>query len=230
MLDPVPLTRLEFNLTKDYETPQSWENIVARVAPILEHLTIRGVRQVLPESVKNEGTLILPLLPKLRVLRFYISQNDVEPGRICKLRVFELILKFVTANPGQTLNYPTQFPSLLRLVVDKMKTESPSLSEGSWFERCLPFLDSFLPQQGPCQTLRLLDVPIPIRIETHWKMDKVCSCSECSPSWTRSRSIAKERMRNGFFARVAATFPNAMNLGRYRELAVKREGKGYDVL
>lgn len=219
------LTRLEFNLLKDKS--RDWEIVLDNCALTLEHLDIRGVRNAGPEQKTTSFTL--PILPRLKSLKISRSPQHWRGVNPClcshserELLYPELHLKFKTAARDSSLDYPTQFPSLLRLEVgnetgSQLGDKIPSVGEDD-FETCLPFLyGSFLPPPSstrrPCTSLRLLIVPTLPESSKKWRVQL---CPDCStPQFSRSRISGWEKEAE-LFARVVETFPNLDNIGRYR--------------
>lgn len=182
------LSRLEFSLFKNYGSPKYLDEVLAKLAFTLEHLTIRGVRQVRPRQ-NNCISVVMPALPRLQVFEVFVTPIEYEERRVLELR-----LKFgMGRNKG--LNYATQFPSLRRLEV---KSEQSQVRDVALAESCRQFLyGSFLPsrRQEICTTLRILDVQTPR---------------------TEEEKFASSSLLTELYARIRATFPNLQNLPRYK--------------
>lgn len=62
-----------------------------QVVAFLEHVTVRGVRRMWPEL--GQKTLVVPVLPKLKVFGVYVSQEKV---------FFELVVNWVFEKYSRT--------------------------------------------------------------------------------------------------------------------------------
>lgn len=203
----IVLTRLEFNICRGRE--QCWNGVLVSCAPILEHLSIRGVKDVTSGPWRQYTEIILPILPQLKEFRILRTRTS---------DCVELKLRFVTATPERTLDYSTQFPALVRLELGLEEDSaiynnlSKSAPDDDWFETWLPFLyETFLPPtQETCRTLRLLIIATPPRFKTR-------SCSECVDSEPSEEESWKKQMSE-FCERVKTTFPNLRNGGRYKHV------------
>lgn len=211
----VKLTNVEFTLGDN----SNWEMILKKQAPTLEQLVIRGIRNIVLDEDKLRS-LTIPILPRLRVFRILRDpQFSHGPCRHPEKFVPALELKFVTGHQnGVTLNYAAQFPNLHTLKVGQELKTSPFGRDGeecSW-ETWLQFLyETFLSRgQGPCNSVRVLDLPIPERKWTPWKL---VVCGECRASNIRATGTPTSfEVETDFLSRVVTTFPNIDNMARYR--------------
>lgn len=148
------LTRLEFNVFLTLSgTWRAWNDVLAKLAPSLEHVTIRGVRIIWPNFDLRRCTLLVPILPRLKVFEVYISKElEWQFAKVSKPRILELQLNLVPAAPEQdNLDYGTQFPVLSKL---RFKNEGAGSTfqgmkypgDNTSFESFLDFLFSFFPK------------------------------------------------------------------------------------
>lgn len=207
------LSRLEFCVGGN-EGNQSWALVLTKFAPALVHLGVGGVSNVYGMD-DHLRTLTLPRFPRLetftikRSRRYCVPKPYPRPGR------GTMDLKF---NYDSELDYARQFPVLRRLEVameTEERTPSFQLSDENLYESCLEFLmNNFLPQDGPpCESLKLLIIPLPTRSGDNWWHEQ---CGECGfPSFKRGGIHYPVELEAEFYARVRRTWPRLRNLGTY---------------
>lgn len=192
-LKPVTLTRLEVTMQ------DACPYIVTQLAPHLEHLCIHAELSV---DSSFDDPWIFPVMPKLKVLEFWISPELYSIwGSMCVNLNFKYAI--VDKSTGEKLIYAQQFPLLESLTV-RMEPEKSSEKvvcalPGRMFD---VVYRHFIPRNtAPCKTLKYLDIPFPtedkFRVSIWWKCSgtKRCHCCEWMYAWE-------------YFDVVARTFPN----------------------
>ncbi|XP_035715899.1 uncharacterized protein LOC118439004 [Folsomia candida] len=201
------VTRLEFTLLGFCE-PDDFKDLLNLLAPQLRHFCISRVRNV--RSVCSPGTVMVPMLPKLKVFEIFRRESR---DLTCSLSLKQdIILNFESARDGVKLVYGRQFPALEKLIVRVVPEDYvyDKLDKAAHFEATVVFLYETFLATGlePCEMLRNFDVSIPtvdeVNVERK-KRKRLCRCEYSGVEVCRYCSFMEDM--SDIYDRIFTVFP-----------------------